>query len=149
MRYQEQGELHLDFHGTTAATINYIMKKFGCDALQTLMTRMAQLVYRDIYTKLQAGNTEALVEHWQYFFQREHGNFHITRHHDGSIELEVKECPAIRQLHAIGMTVPPDFCRQTQMMNDAWSENTPFAITTEKTGECSCIQTILPKEEKA
>lgn len=149
MRYQETGELHLDFHGATATTINYVVKHFGHDALRPLMAQMAKQVYRDIYTQLQAGNADALAEHWQYFFEREKGDFQITRHGDGSIELLVRECPAVRQLRAIGMDVSPDFCLQTKMINDAWSEGSPFVITTEKTGEASCRQTIMVKEQKS
>jgi len=149
MRYQENGELHLDFHGATATTINYVIKHFGHDALRSLMEQMAKQVYRDIYTQLQAGNAEALVAHWQYFFEREKGDFQIIRHNDGSIELQVGECPAVRQLRAIGMAVSPDFCLQTQMINEAWSNDSPFTIATRKTGEASCRQIIMRKEEKS
>lgn len=149
MRYQENGELHLDFHGTTATTIDYVAKHFGNDALRQLMERMAKQVYRSIYEHLQAGDTGELVEHWQYFFNREKSVFQITRHDNGIVELLVEECPAVRQLKKIGMKVSPDFCLQTKMINEAWSDGTPFTITTEKTGEASCRQTIIPKEKES
>ena len=145
MRYRETGELHLDFHGSTAITINHVVKNFGREALRQLMETMAKQVYRSIYQQLQAGNTDELVEHWQYFFEREKGNFQITRHPDGRIELLVRECPAVRHLKRLGLEVSPDFCLQTKMINDAWSDGTPFSITTEKTGEGTCRQTIIPR----
>jgi len=145
MRYQETGELHLDFHGTAATAIDYVVKHFGQDALNRLMRKMARQVYRSIYEKLQAGDTGELLEHWRYFFEREKGDFELTRQENGKIILEVRECPAVRHLKKLGMKVNPEFCLQTKMINDAWSEGTPFVITTEKTGECSCRQTITPR----
>ena len=142
MRYQEKGELHLDFHGATATTIDYILRCSGKEALRKIMTRTARRVYREIYDALQAGDTVPLLEHWQYFFTREGGDFSITRQSNGDIVLEVKRCPAVRRLMELGMEVNADFCLQTQMINEALSENSPFDIHTEKRGECSCTQTI-------
>ncbi len=147
MRYRETGEIHLDFHGTLATTIDYIVNNFGLEVLRQLMTRMAQEVYRDIYSKLKAGDAEALAEHWQYFFKREHSDFQLIRHNDGRIELLVWKCPAVCRLKKLGMPVSPNFCEQTKMINDAWSDGTPFKITTEKTGNDSCRQTIIPQEK--
>ena len=96
---------------------------------------------------LKEGNPEALVEYWQYFLTREKGDFQITRCDDGKIELEIRECPAIRRLQEIGLDVNPDFCLQTKMLNDAWSDGTPWVITTEKTGAASCRQTIARRKE--
>lgn len=142
MRYQEKGELHLDFHGATATTINYVLRCSGKEALREIMTRTAQQVYREIYTALQAGDTGPLLEHWEYFFTREGGDFSITRQDNGDIVLEVKSCPAVRHLMKLGMEVSEDFCLQTKMINEAWSEGSPFEIRTEKHGKCACTQTI-------
>ena len=149
MRYRETGELHLDFHGLTGSTIDYILEHYGHDALVKIMTGMGQQVYRSIYEKLRAGDTSELAEHWQYFFEREQGKFTLDRHPDGQLELTVHECPAVRHLKKIGIPFHPTFCLQTELINQAWSEGTPFVITTEKTGECSCRQTVMFREKKS
>jgi len=33
MRYQETGGLHLDFHGATNTTIDYVVDEYGVEAL--------------------------------------------------------------------------------------------------------------------
>jgi hypothetical protein len=141
MRYRETGELHLDFHGTTNATINFISNNFGEKALHEIFFAMGQKVYKSIYEKLKQGDASELVEHWQYFFTREKGVFQI-KETDGTIVLEVSECPAVRQLLKLGLTPSPLFCSQTILVNEALCEGTPFESRTEITGCGKCHQTI-------
>ncbi|OGV51193.1 MAG: hypothetical protein A2X49_15475 [Lentisphaerae bacterium GWF2_52_8] len=148
MRYRENGELHLDFHGASYVTIKFILERFGNDALRQVLKKMAKEVYYSIYERLKKGDTSELIEHWQHFLSREKGDFELHKHDDGTIELELRECPAVRQLKVLGLPFDPNFCLQTQLLNEAWSEDTPFEIVTEKTGEGSCRQLIYRKDGK-
>ena len=141
MRYCETGELHLDFHGATNTTINYIAKNFGEEALHEIFFAVGQKVYKSIHKKLQHGDASELIEHWQYFFTREKGKFQIEETPEAII-LEVSECPAVRQLLKLGLAPSPLFCTQTIMVNEALCENTPFESQTEIMGCGQCRQTI-------
>lgn len=141
MRYQETGELHLDFHGTTNATINYIAKNYGEKALHEIFYAVGQKVYKSIHEKLKQGDASELIEHWQYFFTREKGRFEIKATPD-IIVLEVSECPAVRHLLKLGLTPSAHFCHQTIMVNEAMCESTPFESQTEIIGCGKCRQTI-------
>lgn len=141
MRYQETGEVHLDFHRTTNGTITYLRTRFGLEILDEVFRRTAQEVHRAIHDDLKKGDPEHLVKHWTYFFDREKGKYTLERLGD-EIRFVVHECPAIAYLKKRGIEVDPEFCRQTTVMNQAWSEGTPFEITTEVQGEGRCVQTI-------
>ncbi len=141
MRYRETGELHLDFHGATSATIDYLVERYGEAALHEIFFNVGQKVYKSIHEKLQRGDISGLVEHWQYFFEREKGVFKITKTADGVI-LKVSECPAVRQLLKLGLKPSPHFCKQTSLVNEAMCEHTPFEAKTEITGCGKCRQTI-------
>ena len=141
LRYQETGPLHRDFHRTTNGTIAYLRKKYGLKFLDTVFRQVAHDVYRAIHDDLKSGNPESLVLHWRHFFRREKGRFSIQRK-GTDIVLTVRECPAIAYLRSRGIDVDPAFCRQTIAVNNAWSEDSPFTITTEVLGEGRCVQTI-------
>ena len=131
----------MDFHLATSATISYVLDEFGKPFLRELFRRTAQEVYRDIYENLKAGNSEPLLEHWEYYMKREGGDFELDRR-DDKVELNVRICPAVRHLRKQGKEPTPNFCLQTVLMNDAWSIGTPFSIKTAVSGEGSCRQTI-------
>jgi hypothetical protein len=141
MRYRETGELHLDFHGATNTTIDYIVKNFGEEALHEIFFTVGQKVYKSIHEKLKQGDAGELIEHWQYFFSREKGVFQIKETSD-AIVLEVSECPAVRQLLKLGLAPSPNFCQQTILVNEALCENTPFESHTVFIGCVKCRQII-------
>ena len=147
MRYRETGELHLDFHGATNTTIDYIVKNFGEKAIHEIFFAVGQKVYKSIHEKLKQGDASELVEHWQYFFTREKGTFQIKETSD-TIVLEVSECPAVRQLLKLGLAPSPNFCQQTILVNEALCENTPFESHTEIIGCGKCRQAIKKRGVK-
>jgi hypothetical protein len=141
MRYRETGEVHMDFHRTTNGTISYLRRTHGVKFLDEVFRRTAQDVYRAIWEDLKRGRTTHLVRHWRHFFDREKGKYSVRRGRD-EVRLTVTECPAVAYLRRRGIRVDPAFCRQTVAMNRAWSEGTPFEITTELLGEGRCVQTL-------
>lgn len=141
MRYQEDGEVHLDFHRTLNGTIRYIRETHGREVLDQTFRQTATEVYRAIHDDLKRGDWEQLITHWRYFMEREGGDFSLERGED-TVTLTVRRCPAIAYLREHGHVVDPDFCRQTEVMNAAWSEGTPFVIETRVEGDGRCVQTI-------
>ena len=141
MRYRESGNVHKDFHLATDSTIEFVLENYGPDFLRELFSRTAQRVYRDIYTQLKDGDAGALVEHLRYFMDREGGRYRITQEND-EVVFEVESCPAVRHLTERGIRPKTDFCLQTALQNAAWSESTPFEITTLVTGTGTCRQVV-------
>lgn len=141
LRYQETGNVHLDFHGATNTTIDFIIDRYGIDVLNEIFSKVARNVYVDIHTNLKNGNAEELVRHWQYFFERENGDFTIEADED-EITLIVRKCPAYLHVKKIAPSVSTHFCDQTVKTNEALAEGTPFSIETTITGEASCRQVI-------
>lgn len=141
MRYQETGEVHLDFHRSTNGTITYLRDNYDREFLDDTFRRMGRDVYRAIHEDLRLGNPGHLVEHWTYYFDREGGLYTLERE-DDEIRFIVHQCPAIAYLQSRGIPVDPDFCRQTIIINDTLAESTPFEITTEVLGGGRCVQTI-------
>ena len=141
LRYQDNNELHRDFHGTTNTTLNYIAEHFGVEALKGILRKTGHDVYKSIREKLERGDASELVEHLNWFFFREQGKYRLTVNGD-EIVFEVLECPAIRHLRKLGETPSPYVCLQTSEVNAGMCEGTPWISEVKVLGEGRCIQTF-------
>ena len=144
LRYQEDNELHRDFHGTTDTTLKYIAEHFGVEALKGILRRTGRDVYKSIREKLARDDASELIEHLNWFFYRERGKYRLTVNGD-EIVFEVLECPAIRHLHKLGLTPSPYVCLQTDEINAGMCEDTPWESAVEVLGDGHCIQTFRRK----
>lgn len=141
LRYQEDNELHLDFHGTTNTTLNYIADNYGVDALKEILRKTGREVYKSIHEKLVKGDASELLEHLNWFYFREKGKYQLTVE-ENKIVLEVFECPAIRHLRKLGLEPSPHVCLQTSEVNAGMCENSPWHSEVKVLGEGHCIQTF-------
>ena len=141
LRYKSTGEVHKDFHGLTCATLHYLIDQYGHEAMETVIRKTAQKVYKTIHEALKAGNTAELEEYWAYYLDRENGEYSIEKT-EGSIRLIVKNCPALQ--HLVKLEQQPDhiLCEATALFNTALTEGSPFESTLEETGTFSCVQTL-------
>ncbi len=145
LRYQENNELHLDFHGTTNTTLDYVAENYGVDALKMILRKTGHEVYKSIREKLEKGDASELIEHLNWFFYREKGKYDLRVSED-EIIFEVLECPAIRHLRKLGLEPSGHVCLQTECVNEGMCEGTPWKSSLEIISEGYCIQTF--KKEK-
>lgn len=141
LRYAEEGEVHLDFHGATNTTVEFIIGKFGLAAMDEIFRKVGKDVYRSIHEDLVAGDTRQLVAHWRHFFTRENCDYDIEVGQE-EIVLTVRRCTAWHHVAKLVGTPSEHFCDQTSRTNDAMAEGSPFAIDTTITGPGACRQVI-------
>lgn len=141
LRYQEEGNVHLDFHGAVNTTIDFIVKRYGIGALHDIFRRVGTDVYQDLRRHLMAGDREEVVRHWQHFFTREGADYDIAVG-DDEIVLTVRRCTAWHHVQKIHGAVSAHFCDQTAVVNTALAEGTPFTIDTFVDGPGACRQVI-------
>jgi predicted ArsR family transcriptional regulator len=141
LRYHEDGNVHLDFHGATNTTIEFIINNYGHDVMDQIFRKVGKEVYADIREHLSAGNSGELVKHWKHFFDREGADYTIDINED-EIVLNVNYCPAYHHVKKIAPKVSEHFCDQTIQVNYALAEGSPFVIETEITAPGACRQVI-------
>lgn len=141
LRYNEGGNVHMDFHGATNTTIDFIIKNYGVEVMDQIFARVGKDVYTEIHRHLAEGNAGELVKHWQHFFDREGADYNIDVH-DNEIVLTVRHCTAYHHVKKIVPKVSDHFCDQTIKTNEALAEGSPFSISTDITGPGSCRQII-------
>jgi predicted ArsR family transcriptional regulator len=140
-RYSEDGNVHLDFHGATNTTIDFIVSRYGIEAMHEIFKKVGRDVYQDIRRHLMEGDADELVKHWRHFFDRESADYDISVT-DDQIVLTVRHCTAWHHVKAIAPGVSPFFCDQTVVTNNAMAEGTPFAVETTVLGGGACTQVI-------
>lgn len=145
LRYQENNELHRDFHGTTNTTVNYIAANYGVEALKGILRKTGREVYKSIHEKLLKGDASELLEHLNWFYFREGARYQLTVD-ENEIKLEVFECPAIRHLKKMGLEISEHICLQTSEVNAGMCEDSPWESSVEVIGEGHCIQTFRKKQ---
>jgi hypothetical protein len=141
LRYAEEGEVHLDFHGATNTTVDFIIGKFGLAAMDEIFRKVGKDVYRSIHEDLVAGDTRQLVAHWRHFFTRENCDYDVEVGEE-EIVLTVRRCTAWHHVAKLVGTPSDHFCDQTSRTNEAMAEGSPFAIDTTITGPGACRQVI-------
>lgn len=141
LRYAEEGEVHLDFHGATNTTIDFIIARYGQAALDEIFRKVGKDVYRSIHEDLVGGDSAQLVNHWRHFFEREDCDYDIAVGEE-EIVLTVRRCTAWHHVAKLVGTPSRHFCDQTVRSNEALAEGSPFALDTEITGPGSCRQVL-------
>lgn len=147
LRYQENNELHRDFHGTTNTTLDYIAEHYGIDTLKMILRKTGHDVYKSIREKLAKGDASELIEHLNWFFYRENGKYQLTVD-ENEIRFEVLECPAHKHLKSLGMDISPYSCLQTEEVNAGMCDGTLWESSVEVLGSGHCIQIFRKKVEK-
>ena len=147
LRYQENNELHLDFHGTTNTTLNYVAEKYGVEALKKILRKTGRDVYKSIHEKLLKGDASELLEHINWFYFREKSKYRLNVS-ENEIELEVFECPAIRHVRKLGLEPSEFACLQTSEVNAGMCEGSPWRSEVTVLGEGHCIQRFIREEQK-
>tara|TARA_B100000965_G_C19542190_1_gene736091 strand:+ start:421 stop:894 length:474 start_codon:yes stop_codon:yes gene_type:complete len=144
LRYNDAGNVHMDFHGATNTTIEFIIKKYGIKIMDDIFFKVGKEVYKDLRENIKKGNIKMLAEHWDHFFGRENSEYKIELDKD-QVVLTVKKCRAYEHVKKIAGFVSPNFCDQTIKTNQALSEGTEYVIDTKILGEASCQQIIRKK----
>ena len=147
LRYQENNELHRDFHGTTNTTLDYIAEHYGIDTLKLILRKTGHDVYKSIREKLAKGDASELIEHLNWFFYRENGKYQLTVD-ENEIRLEVFECPAQRHLKELVMEISPWSCLQTEEINAGMCAGTCWQSSVEHISPGHCVQIFRKGAEK-
>lgn len=130
MRYKSTGEVHMDFHGATNTTINYIVEHFGETALIEIFNNVGKKVYKSIHEGLKNDDPRELIEHLNYYLTREKANYTLEEVTDGFV-LEVHECPAVKHNNKLGLELSPYFHWQDIYICNAMCDDTPWQCETE------------------
>jgi hypothetical protein len=133
-----------DFYFAINATFRFILGKRGMEALRRYWTELGQQYFAPVARIWKKDGLMGVQSYWKAFFAAEPGaEAGITRAED-TVVLDVKVCPAIKQLREHRREIVPCFCQHCYFISEAIAAPAGLTVRVEG-GNGSCRQTFLPR----
>lgn len=108
-----------DFYYAINATFRFIHDGWGKDALIAYWTAMAQDYHADVAARFREEGLGGVRQYWaDYFAQEPGGDVAVTRT-PASVEIDVRDCPAIRWLKSGDREIMPYYCEHCHYISTA------------------------------
>ncbi len=130
-----------DFYFAINTTFRFIHDTYGKEALIDYWKSMATEYHADVTAHWREGGLEEVRRYWaDYFAHEPAGDVSVSLTGTG-VELDVRECPAIRWLKDGGREIVPYFCEHCHHICTTMAEQAGVAFRLE-CGGGTCHQTF-------
>jgi hypothetical protein len=130
-----------DFYFAINATFRFIHDTWGKDALISYWTSMAREYHAGVATCFQEGGPDEVRRYWADYFAHEPGGDVEVTQAQGVVEIDVRECPAIRWLRDGGREIVPYYCEHCHYVSTAIADQAGMRFRLEGGGGV-CHQTF-------
>ncbi|MCL4217116.1 MAG: hypothetical protein KJ052_08960 [Candidatus Hydrogenedentes bacterium] len=108
-----------DFYFAINATFRFIHDSYGKPALIAYWQKLGAEFFAPLADRFRAGGLSAVAEYWREFFDNEPGgDVEVTRH-GNHVEIDVRDCPAIRWLNDHKRDIMPCYCEHCFHVSNA------------------------------
>jgi len=135
-----------DFYFAINATFRFFLEKYGEEALTRYWESLGEDYYAPLSQRFKAGSLDEVEKYWREFFEREPGGEVDVTQTDGRVEIEVRDCPAIRWLRENNREIVPCYCRHCHHVSTAIASKAGLEFLLEGGGG-ACRQSFLPATE--
>ena len=111
-----------DFYYAINATFRHIHDTYGKDALIDYWTSMAREYHADVADRFREGGLVAVHRYWADYFAVEPGGDVSVDLTEQGVEIDVRDCPAIRWLKGGQREIVPYYCEQCHYVSTAIAE---------------------------
>ncbi|MFA6239941.1 MAG: hypothetical protein WC655_03385 [Candidatus Hydrogenedentales bacterium] len=136
-----------DFYFAINATFRFILERYGEDALIDYWRAMGAEYYAPVIARFREGGLDEVERYWQDFFQTEPGGDVAVGQHDGRVDIDVRDCPAIRWLRTHHREIVPNYCQHCHHVSTAIAESAGLKFKLEGGGG-ACYQTFRAAHEE-
>lgn len=120
-----------DFYFAINATFRFIHDTYGKDVLIDYWTSMAHEYHAAVAARFREGGLAEVQRYWaDYFAEEPGGDVHVGLS-DMGVEIDVRDCPAIRWLTEVGREIVPYYCEHCHYVSTALADQAGmcFALT--------------------
>ena len=135
-----------DFYFAINATFRFIHDTWGQEALIDYWTSMAQEYHSGLAERFRQGGLEEVHRYWSDYFAREPGGDVAVSLTDVGVEIDVRDCPAIRWLKDGGREIVPYYCQHCHHISTALADQAGLAFDLQG-GDGTCRQVFSLKGE--
>jgi hypothetical protein len=111
-----------DFYFAINASFRFIHDTYGKEALVDYWTAMAREYHADLADRFRAGGLQQVRQYWAEYFANEPDGDVDVRLTERGVELDVRQCPAIRWLQEGGRQIVPCYCEHCRYVSTAIAE---------------------------
>ena len=135
-----------DFYYAINATFRFIHDNWGKEALIDYWTSMAQGYHAEVADRFRAGGLEAVQQYWTDYFANEPGGDVVVSLAEKGVELDVRDCPAIRWLRNGEREIVPYYCEHCHHVSTAIAQQAGLAFKLQG-GDGTCYQVFSVERE--
>jgi hypothetical protein len=111
-----------DFYFAINATFRFLLRRLGAAEWRRYLEELGRGYYAPVNTAWSQGGLPAVARYWRDFFAAEPGAVVEVSERPDRVELEVRECPAIKHLRAGGREIVPQYCQHCYFCGAARAE---------------------------
>jgi len=134
-----------DFYFAINATFRFIHDTWGKEALISYWTSMAREYHAGVAARFQEGGLDEVQRYWADYFAHEPGGDVQVSQSQGAVEIDVRECPAIRWLKDGCREIVPYYCAHCHYVSTAIADQAGMRFRLEGGGGV-CHQTFYHGE---
>lgn len=118
-----------DFYFAINATFRFIHDTYGKDTLVDYWTSMAREYHAGVAERFRSGGLEEVRRYWTDYFAHEPGGDVSVSRTERGVELDVRDCPAIRWLKDGGREIVPYYCEHCNYVSTAIAQQAGMSFT--------------------
>jgi hypothetical protein len=141
--------LHKDFHLSLNLMLDYVLNRFGKEAVVSYLVQYAKAYHRLLHNRLKAGDLTALSDYLTDIYSKEEWPVQLTSG-DDFIKLKQDACPGVSHIRGSGGQPTLCYVETYRTVYETICEGTPYRYELkyydDKTGACE--QLFIKREEE-
>jgi hypothetical protein len=134
-----------DFYYAVNATFRFLLQRLGPEGWQRYLEEMGRGYFEPVNRQWSQGGLPAVARYWRAFFAAEPGAVVDVVERPDRVEVQVRECPAIKHLRAGKREIVGEYCRHCYFLGAARAEAAGLTMRLSG-GSGSCCHTYARPE---
>ncbi len=126
-----------DFYFGINATFRFIADKLGHAAWVEYLQHLGRDYFRPVNDSWRTGGFPAIAKYWRAFFEAEPGGEVVVHERPNEVEIEVRQCPAIKHLKEHKREIFSGYCTHCYHLGSARAEEAGYEMRLQG-GDGSC-----------
>lgn len=136
-----------DFYFAINATFRFFLDRYGEDALVAYWRAIGQEYFAPLIARFRNGGLDAVEQYWADFFRAEPGGDVRVGRRDDEVEIDVRDCPAIRWLRTHHRDIVAPYCQHCHHVSSAIAEGAGLTFSLDGGGGV-CRQVFRARDEE-
>lgn len=111
-----------DFYYAINATFRFLLARLGRKGWQSYLESLGRGYYEPVNARWRQGGLPSVASYWRAFFVAEPGAEVEVREASDRVEIEVRQCPAIKHLREGGREIVREYCQHCYLLGSARAE---------------------------